>query len=102
LGAPWSRSSRGRGFRLAFFQWIHHVHQPLGGSSKVHQLLGGSPKVFQLLLTPLILLAQRLDLLKAVDELSLGVADPLLQPLDVICTGIQQVLHVSKQLFFIR
>jgi hypothetical protein len=58
------------------------------------------PEFLQLLLLPLILLAQRLDLLKAVDELLFSVADHLLQPLDIICTVIQQVLHVSKQLFF--
>jgi hypothetical protein len=51
-------------------------------------------------LPPLILLAQRLDLLKAVGELLFSVTDHLLQPLDIICTVIQQVLHVSKQLFF--
>jgi hypothetical protein len=47
-------------------------------------------------LLPLILLAQRLDLLKAADELLFGVGDDLLQPLDVICTEIQHILHVSK------
>jgi hypothetical protein len=40
--------------------------------------------------------AQRLNSLKAVDELLLSVADHLLQLLDVICTAIEQVLHVSK------
>jgi hypothetical protein len=76
---------------FAFFWWIHHVHQ----------LLGGPPEVLQLFLPPLVLLAQRLDLLKAADELLFGVGDDLLQPLDVICTAIQHILHVSKQLFLI-
>jgi membrane-anchored protein YejM (alkaline phosphatase superfamily) len=30
-----------------------------------------------------------------------SVSDNLLQHLDVICTVIQHILHVSKQLFFI-
>jgi hypothetical protein len=76
---------------FAFFWWIHHVHK----------LLGSSPKVLQLLLPPLLLLAQRLDLLKAVGELLFSIGDYLLQPLDVICMAIQHILHVSKQLFFI-
>jgi hypothetical protein len=50
--------------------------------------MGGPPEVLQLLLSSLILLAQRLDLLKAVDELLFSVADHLLQPLDIICTAI--------------
>jgi hypothetical protein len=64
---------------LAFFRWIHHVHQ----------LLGCPPEVFEFF-------AQRLDSLKAVDELLLSVADHLLQPLNIICTAIEQVLHISK------
>jgi hypothetical protein len=72
--------------------WVHHVHK----------LLGGSPEVLQLLLPLLLLLAQRLDLLKATGELLFSVDDYLLQLLDVICTEIQHILHVSKQLFFIR
>jgi hypothetical protein len=75
---------------FTFNQWIHHVHQ----------LLGGPPEVFELSLSLLFLLAQRLDSLKAVDELSLSIADHLLQPLDVIYTAIEQVLHISKKLFF--
>jgi hypothetical protein len=59
------------------------------------------PEVFQLLLLLLILLAQRLDLLKAADELLFGVGNDLLQPLDIICTAIQHILHISKQLFFV-
>jgi hypothetical protein len=76
---------------FTFFWWIHHVHQ----------LLGGFSEVLQLLLPPLLLLAQRLDLPKAVGELFFSVGDYLLQPLDVICTAIQHIPHVSKQLFFI-
>jgi hypothetical protein len=76
---------------FAFFWWIHHVHK----------LLGGSPEVLQLLLPPLLLLAQRLDLLKAVGELLFSVGDYLLQPLDIISTVKQHILHISKQLFFI-
>jgi hypothetical protein len=30
-----------------------------------------------------------------------GVGEDLLQPLDVICTAIQHIFHVSKQHFFI-
>jgi hypothetical protein len=30
-----------------------------------------------------------------------SIGDHILQPLDVICTVIQHILHVSKQLFFI-
>jgi hypothetical protein len=73
------------------FLWVHHVHK----------LLGGSPEVLQLLLPLLLLLAQRLDLLKAIGELLFSVGDYLLQLLDIICTAIQHILHVSKQLFFI-
>jgi hypothetical protein len=73
------------------FLWVHNVHK----------LLGGSPKVLQLLLPLLLLLAQRLDLLKAIGKLLFSVGDYLLQILDVICTVIQHILHVSKQLFFI-
>jgi hypothetical protein len=76
---------------FAFFWWIHHVHKRLGGS----------PEVLQLLLPPLLLLAQCLDLLKAVGELLFSIGDSLLHPLDVICTVIQHILHVSEQLFFI-
>jgi hypothetical protein len=71
---------------FAFFWCIHHVHQ----------LLGGSSEVLQLLLPPLLLLAQCLDLPKVVGELFFSVGDYLLQPLDVICTVIQHILHVSK------
>jgi hypothetical protein len=67
----------------------------------VHKHLGGSPEVLQLLLPLLLLFAQRLDLLKAADELLFGVGNDLLQPLDVIYTVIQHILHVSEQLFFI-
>jgi hypothetical protein len=35
-------------------------------------------------------------LLKALDELLLSISDHLLQPLDVICTAIHHILHVSK------
>jgi hypothetical protein len=76
---------------FAVFLWVHNVHK----------LLGGSPEVLQLLLPLLLLLAQRLDLLKAIGELLFSVGDYLLQLLDVICTAIQYILHVSKQLFFI-
>jgi hypothetical protein len=78
--------------------WIHHVHKLLGSPLKVLRLLLA---LLQLLLALLLFFAQRLDLLKAVDELLFGVGDHLLQPLDVICTVIQHILHVSKQLFFI-
>jgi hypothetical protein len=76
---------------FAAFLQIHHVNK----------LLDGPPKVLQLLLALLLFFAQRLALLKAVDELLFSVGDHLLQPLDVICTVIQHILHVSKQLFFI-
>jgi hypothetical protein len=68
------------------FCWIHHIHERLGGF----------PKNFQFLLPPSFLLAQRLDLSKAVGELFFSIGDYLLQPLDVICTAIQHILHVSK------
>jgi hypothetical protein len=76
---------QGLGVCFTFLRWIHHVHQ----------LLGGPLEVFELSLSLFFLLAQRLDSLKAVDELSFSVADHLLQPLDVICTAIVQVLHMS-------
>jgi hypothetical protein len=76
---------------FAAFLWVHHVHK----------LLSDSLEVLQLLLSPLLLFAQRLDLLKAVGELLFGVGNHLLQPLDVICVAIQYILHISKQLFFI-
>jgi hypothetical protein len=76
---------------FAVFLWVHHIHK----------LLGGSLEVLQLLLPPLLLLAQRLDLLKAIGELLFSVGDYLLQFLDIICTVIQHILHISKQLFFI-
>jgi hypothetical protein len=76
---------------FAFFYCIHHIHKHLGGF----------PKNLQLLLPPPLLLAQRLDLLKAVGELFFSIGDYLLQPLDVICMVIQHILHVSKQLFFV-
>jgi hypothetical protein len=63
--------------------------------------LGGPPEVLQLLLPPLLLLAQRLDLPKAVGELFFSVGDYLLQPLDIIYMVIQHILHINKQLFFI-
>jgi hypothetical protein len=71
--------------------WVHNVHK----------LLGGSSEVLQLLLPLLLLLAQRLDLLKAIDELLFSVGDYFLQLLDVIYTPTRHNLHVSKQLFFI-
>jgi hypothetical protein len=58
-------------------------------------------EVLQLFPLLLILLAQRFDLLKAVDELSFSIADHLLQPFDIICTAIRHILHVSKQLLFL-
>jgi hypothetical protein len=76
---------------FAAFLRIHHVNK----------LLGGPPKVLQLLLALLLFFAQRLDLLKAVDELLFSVGDHLMQPLDVICMVIQHILHISKRLFFI-
>jgi hypothetical protein len=76
---------------FAFFRRVHNIHK----------LLGGPPEVLQLLLPPLLLLAQRLDLPKAISERFFSVSDYLLQPLDVICMAIQHILHVSKQLFFI-
>jgi hypothetical protein len=59
---------------------IHHIHK----------LLGSPPEVLQIFLPPLLLLAHRLDLPKAVGELFFSVDNYLLQPLDVICTAIQQ------------
>jgi hypothetical protein len=76
---------------FATFLRIHHVNK----------LLGGPPKVLQLFPTLLLFFAQRLDLLKAVDELLFSVGDHLLQHLDIIFMAIQHILHVSKQLFFI-
>jgi hypothetical protein len=78
------------------FLWVHHVHKFLGGSLEFLLLL-----LSLLLLSLLLLFIQRLDLLKAVGELLLSIGDHLLQPLDIICTAIQHILHVSKQLFFI-
>jgi hypothetical protein len=60
---------------FAAFLWIHHVNKLLGGSLKVLQLLLA---LLQLLLSLLLLFAQRLDLLKAVDELLFSVGDHLL------------------------
>jgi hypothetical protein len=71
---------------FAIFLWAHNVHK----------LLGGSPEVLQLFLPLLLLLSQRLDLLKAIGKLLFSVGDYLLQLLDVICTAIQHILHVSK------
>jgi hypothetical protein len=76
---------------FTIFLWVHHVQK----------LLGGPPEVLQLLLPLLLLFAQRLDLLKAASELLFSVGDHLLQPLNIICSAIQHILHVSKQLFFI-
>jgi hypothetical protein len=76
---------------FAAFLWVHHVHK----------LLGSSPEVLQLLLPLLLLLAQHLDMLKAIGELLFSVGDYLLQLLDISCAAIQHILHVSKQLFFI-
>jgi hypothetical protein len=76
---------------FAIFLWVHNIHK----------LFGGSPEVLQLLLPLLLLLAQCLDLLKAIGELFFSVSDYLLQLLDVICMVIQHILHVSKQLLFI-
>jgi hypothetical protein len=76
---------------FAVFLWVHHVHK----------LLGGSPEVLQLLLPLVLLLAQRLDPLKAIGELLFSVGDYLLQLLNIICAVIQHILHISKQLFFI-
>jgi hypothetical protein len=76
---------------FALFCWIHHVHERLG--SFLEDL--------QFLLLPPFLLTQRLDSPKAVGELFFSFGDYLLQPLDVICTAIQHILHVSKQLFFV-
>jgi hypothetical protein len=71
---------------FAAFLWLHHINK----------LLGGSLEVLQLLLLLLLFLAQRLDLLKAVDELLFNIGDHLLQSLDVICMVIQHILHISK------
>jgi hypothetical protein len=76
---------------FAFLCWIHHIHERLGGF----------PKNLQFLLPLPLLLAQRLDLPKAVGELFFSIGDYLLQPLDVIYMAIQHILHVSKQLFFV-
>jgi hypothetical protein len=63
---------------FAFFWWIHHINERLGGS----------PENLQFLFPPPLLLAQRLNLLKAVGELLFSIGDHLLQPLDIICTAI--------------
>jgi hypothetical protein len=63
---------------FAVVLWVHHVHK----------LLSGSPVVLQLLLPLLLLLAQCLDLLKAIGELLFSVGDYLLHFLDIICTAI--------------
>jgi hypothetical protein len=69
----------------AIFQRIHHFNQ----------LSGGHPLVLQLFLALFLLFAQRLDLLKAIDELLLSIGDHLLQLLDVICMPIQHILDIS-------
>jgi hypothetical protein len=89
---------QGSPVRFATFLRIHHVNKLLGGPLKVLQLL---LVLLQLLLLLLHFFAQRLDLLKAIIELLFSVGDNLLQPLDIICTAIHHILHVSKQLFFI-
>jgi hypothetical protein len=68
--------------------WVHHLNKLLSCR-------------LQLLLAFLLLFAQSLDLLEAVDELLLHVGNHLLEPLDFICAAIEHVLQVSKQLFFI-
>jgi hypothetical protein len=83
---------------FAAFLRIHHVNKLLGGPLKVLQLLLA---LLQLLLALLLFFAQCLDLRKAVDELLLSVGNNHLQPLNIIYTVIQHILHVSKQLFFI-
>jgi hypothetical protein len=50
----------------------------------------------------LLLFTQRLDLLKAADELLFGVGDHLLQPLNVICAVIQHILHVSSSSLYVK
>jgi hypothetical protein len=70
---------------FAAFLGVHHVHK----------LLGGSLEVLQLLLPLLLLFAQHLDLLKAVDELLFSIGDYLLQPLDVICAAICSVSAIT-------
>jgi hypothetical protein len=59
---------------FAAFLQIHHVNKLLGSPLKVLQLLLA---LLQLLLSLLLFFAQRLDLLKAVDEL-FSVSDHLL------------------------
>jgi hypothetical protein len=60
---------------FAAFLRIHHVNKLLGGPFKVLQLLLA---LLQLLLSLLLFFTQRLDLLKAVDELLFSVGDHLL------------------------
>jgi hypothetical protein len=81
-----SRSSRGSPVCCAVFQRIHHFNQ----------LSDGHPQVLQLFLALFLLFAQRLDLLKATGELLLSIGDHVLQLLDVICTTMQLILHISK------
>jgi hypothetical protein len=71
--------------------WVHHLNK----------LLSCRLQLLQLFLAFLLLFAQSLDLLEAVDELLLRIGNHLLQPLDFICAAIEHVLQVSKQLFFI-
>jgi hypothetical protein len=72
-----SEESLQQGSPICFvtFLWIHHVNKLLGGPLKVLQLLLA---LLQLLLALLLFFAQRLDLLKAVDELLFSVGDHLL------------------------
>jgi hypothetical protein len=78
-----------------------HLFHLLQEGSPYPQASGWPPEILQLFLPSLLLLAHRLDLPKAVDELFFSVGDYLLQPLDIIYMAIQHILHVSKQLFFI-
>jgi hypothetical protein len=79
---------------------VGSLRLPLG-DSPCPPAPGRPPEVLQLLPLLLVLLAQRFDLLQAVDELSFSIADHLLQPFNIICTAIQHILHVSKQLLFV-
>jgi hypothetical protein len=82
-----SEESLQQGLLICFaaFLRIHHVNKLLGGPLRVLQLL---LVLLQLLLSLLLFFAQRLDLLKAVDELLFSVDDHLLQPFDIICVAI--------------
>jgi hypothetical protein len=74
-----------------FFWRIHHVDY----------YLGSTPEIFKFLFSCFLLFCHVLDLLQALSELHFGIFKLLRHKLHVICMTVQQILHVSQQIFFI-